>query len=104
MWGMIPKFAPITYQQKQPSGGMPPGQDRQMLDPVPEYFYEVQVPGPGAVSQYHQNAWFQGAYGWTWNPQPGLKPKVFQSGPPLDARAYDLPLTTTYNPGNPGGC
>lgn len=104
MAARVPLYAPITYVNKQPSGGLPPGQDRQRLDPVPDYWYLVQTPGVGAVSEYHQNAWFNGPFTTGYSPQPTLKQKVFTSGPPLDQRAYDLPLTTTYNSQNPGGC
>lgn len=103
MFGMVPLYAPITYTQQQPSGGHPPGQDPQLIVPVPDYWYKVQVPGVGAVSEYHQMPWYEGPYQSGFSPQTKLTPPVFVSGPPLDARAYDLPLTTNYDPSNPGG-
>jgi hypothetical protein len=96
---------PITYPQVTPSGAIPPGQDRQFRQSTPGNFYLVQVPGPGAVATQHVASWYHGPYaGSGYSPVLPATPKVFQSGPPLDPRMYDLPLTTAYGSGVLNGC
>ena len=94
----------IAYSQQAPAGAIPPPETLQFKQAVPDFWYLVQVPGVGAIADYHQNPWYQGPYQGGFSPQSKLLQKVFYSGPPLDDRAYDLPLTTGYNPNNPGEC
>ncbi len=98
-------FSKIMYVQQQPAGAIPPPESLQLAQSVPEYFYQVQITGPGAVATSHVDNWFTGPGKQSgYNPQSKQAPIYFRSGPPLDPRMYDLPAATSYGgPGMPGG-